>query len=115
MEAVVARMDYPAFRAELLPIGAGAIESTAKNLIQARQTQAGMRWTRQGAQRVASPPALHRSGRWQAFWASQPLARLRLLRAPPAAPAAPPAADEGPPPSSAPRVNHPHRISSVRP
>ena len=95
-----ARMGYPAFRAELLPIGSGAIESTAKSLIQARQTQAGMRWTRAGAQRVASLRALHRSGRWAAFWASQPQARLRLLRALPAAPAAPPpATGEEPQPS----------------
>ena len=103
-----ARMDYPAFRAELLPIGSGAIESTAKNLIQQRQAQAGMRWTRGGAQRVASLRALHRSGRWQAFWASQPQARLRLLRALPTAPAAPlPAADADPPPSPAPTKDAP--------
>ena len=103
-----ARMDYPAFRAELLPIGSGAIESTAKNLIQQRQTQAGMRWTRGGAQRVASLRALHRSGRWQAFWASQPQARLRLLRALPTAPAAPlPAADEDPSPLPAPTRDAP--------
>jgi hypothetical protein len=74
------RMDYPACRARLLPIGSGAIESTAKNLMQQRQTQAGMRWTRLGAQRVASLRALHRSGRWDTFWQSQPLARLRVLR-----------------------------------
>ena len=80
-----ARMDYPAYRAAQLPIGSGAIESTAKNLIQARQTQAGMRWTRPGAQQVASLRALHRSGRWQAFWASDPLTRLRLLQPLPAA------------------------------
>lgn len=100
-----ARMDYPAYRAALLPIGSGAIESTAKNLIQARQTQAGMRWTREGAQQVASLRALHRSGRWQAFWASEPLVRLRLLRALPAVPvcdvcteppAPPPAARDAP-------------------
>ena len=74
-----ARMAYPAFRARLFPIGSGAIESTAKNLIQQRQTLAGMRWTRDGAQRLASLRALHRSGRWTAFWHTQPLRRLRLL------------------------------------
>jgi hypothetical protein len=102
-----ARMDYPAFRARLLPIGSGAIESTAKNLIQQRQTQAGMRWTRLGAQRVASLRALHRSGRWDAFWQSQPLARLRLLReqAATAACHAPPATStvpDPPPPATLP-------------
>ena len=75
-----ARMAYPAFRARLFPIGSGAIESTAKNLIQARQTQAGMRWTLIGAQQVASLRALHRSARWTAFWQTQPLRRLQVLR-----------------------------------
>jgi hypothetical protein len=84
-----ARMAYPAFRARCLPIGSGAIESTAKNLIQQRQTQAGMRWTRVGAQRLASLRALQRSGRWDRFWQSQPLARLRRLRAPAARPGSP--------------------------
>jgi hypothetical protein len=85
-----ARMRYPAFCARHFPIGSGAIESTAKNLIQQRQTQAGMRWSAAGAQRVASLRALHRSGRWTAFWQSQPQRRLRLLqpRQPAAAPRA---------------------------
>lgn len=74
-----ARMAYPTFRARLFPIGSGAIESTAKNLIQARQTQAGMRWTHAGAQQVAGLRVLHRSGRWIGFWRTQPLRRLRLL------------------------------------
>jgi hypothetical protein len=74
------RMRYPAFRARLFPIGSGAIESAAKNLVQARQVQAGMRWSRTGAQCLASLRALHRSGRWAAFWHSQPQRRLRLLR-----------------------------------
>jgi hypothetical protein len=74
------RMNYPAFRARHFPIGSGAIESTAKNLIQARQVQAGMRWRTPGAQDVASLRALHRSGRWAAFWQSQPQRRLRLCQ-----------------------------------
>jgi hypothetical protein len=75
-----ARMDYPAFRARLFPIGSGAIESTAKNLIQVRQVQAGMRWSADGAQAVASLRAVHRSGRGEAFWQTQPQRRLRLLQ-----------------------------------
>jgi hypothetical protein len=73
------RMNYPAFRARQFPIGSGAIESCAKNLIQARQVQAGMRWTTRGAQCLASLRALHRSGRWDTFWRSQPQRRLCLL------------------------------------
>jgi len=74
------RMNYPAFRARRFPIGSGAIESCAKNLIQTRQVQAGMRWTTGGAQCLASLRALHRSGRWTTFWHSQPQRRLHLLR-----------------------------------
>ena len=74
-----ARMHYPAFRARQFPIGSGAIESTAKNLIQARQTLAGMRWSLPGAQAVASLRAVHRSGRWAAFWQRQPQCRPRLV------------------------------------
>jgi hypothetical protein len=75
-----ARMDYPAFSARQWPIGSGAVESSCKNLIQHRQTQAGMRWSEEGAQRLASLRALHRSGRWAAFWQTQPQRRLRTLR-----------------------------------
>lgn len=74
-----ARMRYPLFRARQFPIGSGAIESSAKNLIQQRQTQAGMRWSAPGAQTVASLRALHRSGRWAAFWQRHPQCRWRLL------------------------------------
>ena len=70
-----ARMDYPRFVARQLPIGSGAIESTCKTLIQAREKQAGMRWSHHGAQVVASLRALHRSGRWVQFWQSHPQRR----------------------------------------
>jgi hypothetical protein len=70
-----ARMDYPRFRALLLPIGSGVIESSCKILIEEREKGAGMRWTPTGAQAVASLRALHRSGRWSAFWKSHPQRR----------------------------------------
>jgi hypothetical protein len=62
-----ARMDYPRFVAQHLPIGSGAIESMCKSLIEEREKGAGMRWTGPGAQAVASLRALHRSGDWVAF------------------------------------------------
>ena len=43
-----ARMQYPAFRAQGLPIGSGAVESSAKHLIQQRLKRAGMRWGEAG-------------------------------------------------------------------
>jgi Uncharacterised protein family (UPF0236) len=80
-----ARMDYPRFVAQQLPIGSGAVESLCKSLIEARLKHAGMRWTRAGAQAVATLRALSLSGAWEAFWARHPL-RLRLRQCPPARP-----------------------------
>jgi len=89
-----ARLDYPAFIARRFPIGSGAVESSCKSVVQARTKGAGMRWSAAGAQQVVSLRALHRSGRWNAFWQAQPQrARLRLVpraRRIPAVPAAPP-------------------------
>ena len=70
-----ARMDYPRFVARQLPIGSGVIESANKTLITAREKGAGMRWSRSGAQAVASLRAVQRSGRWEAFWRTHPQRR----------------------------------------
>jgi hypothetical protein len=70
-----ARMDYPRFVARQFPIGSGVVESANKTLIAAREKGAGMRWSRTGAQAVASLRAVHRSGRWEAFWRTQPQRR----------------------------------------
>lgn len=85
-----ARMAYPRFVAQQLPIGSGAVESLCKTLIEARAKQAGMRWTRAGLQAVATLRALRASGSWAAFWAGHPL-RERLRRCPPARPRRAPA------------------------
>jgi len=129
-----ARLDYPAFMARRFPIGSGAVESSCKSLVQARTKGAGMRWSAAGAQQVVSLRALHRSGRWDAFWQSQPQ-RTRLLlfprarRAPatlliPDAPSARPAPTRAaPPPAPAdvppaprplrPAADHPWRRQSL--
>jgi hypothetical protein len=75
-----ARMDYPRFVAQHLPIGSGAVESSCKCLVEARAKQAGMRWRTPGVQHVTSLRALHRSGRWDAFWRSQPQRRRQPER-----------------------------------
>ncbi|MDQ6746859.1 MAG: ISKra4 family transposase [Candidatus Dormibacteraeota bacterium] len=79
------RMDYPRYVAAHLPIGSGAVESLCKTLIEAREKGAGMRWTRAGAQAVATLRAVRASGDWAAFWATHPL-RARLRLCPPARP-----------------------------
>ncbi|MFN8632512.1 MAG: ISKra4 family transposase [Chloroflexota bacterium] len=84
------RMDYPRFVARQLPIGSGGVESACKTLIQAREKQAGMRWSRAGAQVVASLRAVHRSGRWDAFWQTHPQRRRPpIVPRPPASASAP--------------------------
>jgi len=97
-----ARMDYPRFVARQLPIGSGAIESACKTVIAQRAKQAGMRWSAAGLQAVASLRALHRSGRWTAFWRTHPQRRrppavARPARATPAVVPAPPPAPPTPP------------------
>ena len=47
-----ARMAYPDFRAQGLPIGSGAVESAAKHVVQLRMKRPGARWSEQGAHRV---------------------------------------------------------------
>lgn len=83
-----ARMNYPAFAARQFPIGSGAIESTCRHLVQLRAVQAGMRWRADHLQGVLSLRALHRSGRWTAFWARLPLWQSRTQRPPARATAA---------------------------
>jgi hypothetical protein len=47
-----ARMAYPRFREQGLPIGSGAVESGAKHLVQQRMKRPGARWSEAGAQGV---------------------------------------------------------------
>jgi len=44
------RMDYPRYEKLGLPIGSGEVEAQCKTLVQARCKQAGMRWSRSGAE-----------------------------------------------------------------
>lgn len=44
-----ARMQYPAFRAQGLPVGSGAVEGSARNVIQQRLKRPGARWSVPGA------------------------------------------------------------------
>jgi hypothetical protein len=93
-----ARRDYPAFAARQFPIGSGAIESTCRHLVQLRAVQAGMRWRADHLQAVLSLRAVARSGRWAAFWATQPLLHARLHRAATTATATPPVDAQPPSP-----------------
>ena len=69
------RMDYPRYARMGLSIGSGIVESACKTVLKQRLSAAGMRWTRPGAQAVATLRALHRSHQWDAWWHTQPYAR----------------------------------------
>jgi hypothetical protein len=46
------RMQYPSFREQQLPLGSGAVESSAKHLVQQRMKHAGSRWSDLGARAI---------------------------------------------------------------
>jgi hypothetical protein len=46
------RMQYPSFREQHLPIGSGAVEASAKHLVQQRMKRAGSRWSDLGARAI---------------------------------------------------------------
>jgi hypothetical protein len=68
-----ARMDYPAIRRQRLPIGSGAVESSAKHVIQQRMKRAGQRWSDRGGRAMLALRACYASGR-------VPLPRTKCLR-----------------------------------
>ena len=74
------RMRYPDFAAAALPLGSGMVEGGCKQVVEAREKDAGMRWRHKGAQAVASLRAVHRSGQWARFWAKQPQMRRPSAR-----------------------------------
>src|SRR3972149_1335084 len=69
------RMRYPEFIALKLPIGSGVVESACKTVVGQREHGPGMRWSEDGAQRVATLRAIYRSGQWDTFWATRPMMR----------------------------------------
>ena len=69
------RRDYPRYARMGLPIGSGIIEGACKTVLKQRLSASGMRWTRPGAQAVATLRALHRSHQWDAWWHTQPYGR----------------------------------------
>jgi hypothetical protein len=58
------RMHYATYRKAGLPISSGTVESAAKTLVQQRMKQAGMRWSRHGAQTMLALRARLLSDRW---------------------------------------------------
>ena len=64
------RMRYKQFREAGYPIGSGTVESACKLVMQERMKQAGMRWSRDGAQAMLALRSVLLSERWDEVWAS---------------------------------------------
>jgi len=45
-------MQYPVFRQQGLAVGSGAVEASAKHVVQQRMKRAGMRWSELGARAI---------------------------------------------------------------
>lgn len=63
------RMSYNKFRRQGYFIGSGVTESSCKRLVGARMKQAGMRWTREGAQAILQLRLALLNDRWDYLWA----------------------------------------------
>jgi hypothetical protein len=64
------RLRYPTFRQAGCPIGSGTVESACKVVVQERLVQAGMRWSRPGAQALLALRCALLSARWETTWRS---------------------------------------------
>lgn len=64
------RLRYDLFRQAGFPIGSGCVESACKLVMQTRMKQAGMRWSRDGAQSMLALRSVLLSDRWDDVWAS---------------------------------------------
>jgi len=64
------RMHYQEYRQKGYPIGSGSVESACKVVVQERLVQAGMRWSRAGAQAMLALRCALLSNRWEVTWGS---------------------------------------------
>ena len=62
------RMPYATFRGNGWPIGSGPMEAACKTLVKTRLCRSGMRWSREGGQRILTLRAYVKSGRWDCAW-----------------------------------------------
>jgi hypothetical protein len=65
-----ARIRYQHFRQAGYPIGSGTVESACKLVMQERMKQAGMRWSRDGAQAMLALRSVLLSDCWDDVWAT---------------------------------------------
>jgi hypothetical protein len=61
-------MHYDEYLARGWPIGTGVVEGACGHVVKDRMEQAGMRWTKAGAQAMLDLRAVRLSGDWEAYW-----------------------------------------------
>lgn len=66
------RLRYQQFREAGYPIGSGTVEAACKVVMQERMKQAGMRWSRDGAQAMLALRSVLLSDRWNEVWTTLP-------------------------------------------
>jgi hypothetical protein len=71
LESRIEKMRYADFRRQGYFIGSGAVESANKYLIQTRLKQAGMKWTRDGAEAIIKLREILYDHSWQGKWSSR--------------------------------------------
>jgi len=64
------RMHYADFRRRGLPIGSGPVEAACKSIVKTRLCRSGMRWSREGGQRILNFRCYVKSGLWNEFWSA---------------------------------------------
>lgn len=64
----LAFMHYDQYLARGWPIGTGVVEGACGHVVKDRMEQAGMRWTKAGAQAMLDLRAVRLSGDWEAYW-----------------------------------------------
>ena len=62
------RMTYADFRKRGLPIGSGPVEAACKSVVKTRMCRSGMRWSREGGQKILNLRVFVKSDRWDSFW-----------------------------------------------
>lgn len=62
------RMTYASFRRRGLPIGSGPVEAACKSIVRTRLCRSGMRWPREGGQRILTFRCYAKSALWNEFW-----------------------------------------------
>jgi hypothetical protein len=90
--ANAAFMHYDQYLARGWPIGTGVVEGACGHLVKDWMEQAGMRWTKDGAQAILAPRAVRLTDQWDAYWAFHRQRQHQRRHGPSATPSAPPEA-----------------------